>query len=178
MGERGRPKHPDVLTPRQFEVLELVREGLTNPQIAERLGISPDGAKWHVKEILWKLDVPSREEAGRWRSGDWKLETGNWSQDRPRSRGCRFGRRSRNRRPGHIALLTGSDMGRGKILRRLRMTESGSAGFGGDGRRACCGWGRPRSCHRREPSLRSGRCRISTTRTAAESHPGNLGNLW
>lgn len=67
MGERGRPKHPDILTPRQHEVLELVREGLTNPQIAERLGISPDGAKWHVKEILWKLNVPSREEAARWR---------------------------------------------------------------------------------------------------------------
>lgn len=66
MAERGRPKHPDLLTPRQSEVLELVREGLTNPQIAERLGISPDGAKWHVKEILWKLDVPSREEAARW----------------------------------------------------------------------------------------------------------------
>ncbi|MBI5288189.1 MAG: helix-turn-helix transcriptional regulator [Chloroflexi bacterium] len=66
MPERGRPKHPDVLTPRQFEVLELLRQGLTNPQIAERLGISPDGAKWHVKEILWKLDVPSREEAARW----------------------------------------------------------------------------------------------------------------
>jgi DNA-binding CsgD family transcriptional regulator len=65
MGERGRPKYPDVLTPRQFEVLELIREGLTNPQIAERLGISPDGAKWHVKEILWKLDAPSREEAAR-----------------------------------------------------------------------------------------------------------------
>jgi DNA-binding CsgD family transcriptional regulator len=65
MGERGRPKYPDVLTPRQFEVLELIRKGLTNPQIAERLGISPDGAKWHVKEILWKLDAPSREEAAR-----------------------------------------------------------------------------------------------------------------
>ena len=66
MAERGRPRHPDILTPRQSEVLELVREGLTNPQIAERLGISPDGAKWHVKEILWKLEVPSREEAARW----------------------------------------------------------------------------------------------------------------
>ena len=66
MAERGRPRHPDVLTPRQFEVLELLRERLTNPEIAERLGISPDGAKWHVKEILWKLDVPSREEAVRW----------------------------------------------------------------------------------------------------------------
>lgn len=66
MPGRGRPRYPDILTPRQFEVLELVREGLTNPQIAERLGISPDGAKWHVKEIIWKLGVRSREEAARW----------------------------------------------------------------------------------------------------------------
>lgn len=77
MGERGRPRYPDVLTPRQFEVLELIREGLTNPQIAERLGISPDGAKWHVKEILWKLDAPSREEAARREVGSGRREAGS-----------------------------------------------------------------------------------------------------
>ena len=46
--ERGRPPHPDILTPRQWEVLELVREGLSNGEIGERLGISTDGAKFHV----------------------------------------------------------------------------------------------------------------------------------
>jgi DNA-binding CsgD family transcriptional regulator len=66
MGQRGRPRHPDVLTPRQREVLGLVREGLTNPQIASRLGISPDGAKWHVKEIIERLGVTTRQEAARW----------------------------------------------------------------------------------------------------------------
>ena len=66
MGQRGRPRHPDVLTPRQREVLGLVREGLTNPQIATRLGISPDGAKWHVKEIIERLGVSTRREAARW----------------------------------------------------------------------------------------------------------------
>ncbi|MEO8458858.1 MAG: LuxR C-terminal-related transcriptional regulator, partial [Chloroflexota bacterium] len=38
MGQRGRPRHPELLTLREQEVLALVREGLTNEQIAERLG--------------------------------------------------------------------------------------------------------------------------------------------
>ena len=66
MGKRGRPPYPDVLTPREWDVLELVRLGLTNPEIGERLGISRDGAKYHVSEILSKLGLTSREEAARW----------------------------------------------------------------------------------------------------------------
>ena len=64
--KRGRPRHPDVLTPREWEVLTLVREGLTNPQIAERMGITLDAAKYHVSEILSKLHLGSREEAAAW----------------------------------------------------------------------------------------------------------------
>lgn len=67
MGKRGRPPYPDLLTPREQEVLSLLREGLSNPEIAQRLGISRDGAKYHVSEILTKLGVSSREEAARWR---------------------------------------------------------------------------------------------------------------
>ena len=66
MGKGGRPPHPDILTPREREVLELLRERLTNDQIAERLGITLDGAKYHVSEILSKLGVGSREEAAAW----------------------------------------------------------------------------------------------------------------
>lgn len=47
-------------------MLTLVREGLTNPQIAERLGISFDAAKYHVAEILSKLGLETREEAAAW----------------------------------------------------------------------------------------------------------------
>jgi DNA-binding CsgD family transcriptional regulator len=56
-----------VLTPREWEVLALIREGLTNDQIAERLGISGSGARFHVAEILSKLGVESRREAAQWR---------------------------------------------------------------------------------------------------------------
>lgn len=66
MKSRGRPRHPDVLTPREWEALTLVREGLTNPQIAERMGITLDAAKYHVSEILSKLQLGSREEAAAW----------------------------------------------------------------------------------------------------------------
>jgi len=61
-----RPPYPDVLTPREWEVLDLLREGLTNDQIARRLGISRDGAKYHVSEIISKLGVASRREAAAW----------------------------------------------------------------------------------------------------------------
>ncbi len=68
-----RPTHLDTrykhdLSPRQQEVLELIAAGKTNPEIAESLGISLDGAKYHVREILAKLEVDSREEAAQeWR---------------------------------------------------------------------------------------------------------------
>ncbi len=67
MGKRGRPPHDDILTPREWEVLALLRQELSNPEIAERLGISRDGAKYHVSEILGKLGLESREQAARWR---------------------------------------------------------------------------------------------------------------
>lgn len=66
MGRRGRPPHPDILTPREWEVLGLLREGSSNDEIAERLGISLSGAKWRVSEILSKLGAGGREEAPSW----------------------------------------------------------------------------------------------------------------
>lgn len=64
---RSRPR--DLLTPRQREVLDLVVRGYTNSQIADELGVTLDGAKYHVSEILARLDVASREEAvAAWRA--------------------------------------------------------------------------------------------------------------
>jgi DNA-binding CsgD family transcriptional regulator len=66
MGRRGRPPFPDILTPREWEVLALLRENLTNDAIAARLGVTHAAAKYHVSEILSKLGVASREEAAAW----------------------------------------------------------------------------------------------------------------
>lgn len=57
------PSELDELSERQREVLRLIAAGRTNPEIAAAMGISLDGAKWHVREILSKLGVASREEA-------------------------------------------------------------------------------------------------------------------
>src|SRR6266511_3585461 len=54
---------PDELTDRERQVFELLRRDFTNEQIAQRLGITLDGAKYHVSQILSKLGVATREEA-------------------------------------------------------------------------------------------------------------------
>jgi len=51
------------LTPREMEVLMLVADGRTNPQIAEQLYISAKTASVHVSNILRKLEVANRGEA-------------------------------------------------------------------------------------------------------------------
>jgi DNA-binding CsgD family transcriptional regulator len=52
------------LTGRELEVLALLREGLTNAEIADRLVVSPRTAEHHVAAVLRKLAAPSRREAG------------------------------------------------------------------------------------------------------------------
>ena len=54
------------LSRRQREVLGLLTHGMTNAGIANELGVSLDGAKWHVGELLAALDCDSRTEAARW----------------------------------------------------------------------------------------------------------------
>jgi len=51
------------LTEREMEVLSLIVEGLSNPQIAERLFITRATAKAHVHSILQKLYVDDRTKA-------------------------------------------------------------------------------------------------------------------
>ena len=46
-----------VLTPREKEVLELIAEGYTNPQIAEKIFLSPFTVDSHRKNLLAKLAV-------------------------------------------------------------------------------------------------------------------------
>jgi DNA-binding CsgD family transcriptional regulator len=52
-----------MLTPRELEVLALAAEGQTSPQIAERLVISPETVKSHLRNVYAKLDVKDRAEA-------------------------------------------------------------------------------------------------------------------
>lgn len=69
---RSRRRQPDTLTPRQAEVLDLLARRHTNAEIAERLGLSLAGAKWHVSEIISVLGVDTREEAAEW----WRQHNG------------------------------------------------------------------------------------------------------
>ena len=53
----------ETLTAREIEVLQLIAQGLPNKIIATKLGISLHTAKFHVAQILGKLDATSRTEA-------------------------------------------------------------------------------------------------------------------
>jgi DNA-binding NarL/FixJ family response regulator len=53
----------EKLTGREREVLELVSHGFINKEIADRLSVSVEAVRWHLKHIYAKLHVHSRTEA-------------------------------------------------------------------------------------------------------------------
>ena len=57
---------PDGLTAREVEVLQLVAQGLTNEEVAERLVISPRTVDTHLTSIYSKIGVSSRSAATRY----------------------------------------------------------------------------------------------------------------
>ena len=62
-GARQRPASGwDSLTPTELKVVELVAEGLTNPQVGERLFISKRTVGAHLRNVFAKLGVATRAE--------------------------------------------------------------------------------------------------------------------
>ncbi len=63
---RGRPPHDDVLTPTEWRVTHAIQHGLDSSAIARTRGISRNGVKYHVGQILAKLQLPDRKALRHW----------------------------------------------------------------------------------------------------------------
>jgi DNA-binding NarL/FixJ family response regulator len=64
--DRGASEQPDILTPRELEVLKLIAEANTSKQIAEALVISVKTVERHRQNILEKLGLRDRVELTRY----------------------------------------------------------------------------------------------------------------
>ena len=67
MGTAGRPPADDILTPSEWQVVHMVRHGMTNRRIAEMRGTTLDGVKFHLENIRAKLDLPDRRSIRDWK---------------------------------------------------------------------------------------------------------------
>jgi DNA-binding CsgD family transcriptional regulator/predicted enzyme related to lactoylglutathione lyase len=63
---RGRPRHPDVLTPAEWAVLDMYRHGLSRRLIATRRGTSEYAVRYHLRNISGKLGVSGVRELRHW----------------------------------------------------------------------------------------------------------------
>ncbi|MEX0784385.1 MAG: helix-turn-helix transcriptional regulator [Dehalococcoidia bacterium] len=63
---RGRPPYAGVVTPAEERVLELIRTGLTNAEIAIRLGLSINTVRYHVTNLVAKANAETRTELRSW----------------------------------------------------------------------------------------------------------------
>ncbi len=66
MARTGRPPADDVLTPSEWQVVHMVRHGMTNRRIALQRGTTLDAVKFHLENIRAKLDLPSRRSIRTW----------------------------------------------------------------------------------------------------------------
>ena len=53
----------DILTPREREILQLLADGMSNVDVADKLFISQETVKSHVRHILAKLEAETRTQA-------------------------------------------------------------------------------------------------------------------
>jgi len=63
VGSASVQEAPSSLSPRETEILKLIARGLSNPEVAQTLGISRATVRTHVEHIYVKLEVSSRTEA-------------------------------------------------------------------------------------------------------------------
>ncbi len=66
MRSRKEPEPTESLSGRENEVLALVAEGCTNPEIGAKLSVSENTIRFHLKNIFEKLSVTNRTEAAAW----------------------------------------------------------------------------------------------------------------
>ncbi len=59
----GRTADLGLLSPRERDVLGMAAEGLTNGEIARRLGVTVHAVKFHLASVFRKLGVANRTEA-------------------------------------------------------------------------------------------------------------------
>ena len=57
--DHARPGDPSALTPRERQILSLIAEGRTGPEIASALSLSSKTVSWHRTNLMDKLDVHS-----------------------------------------------------------------------------------------------------------------------
>ena len=57
------PELVDELTPLELDILQLLAQKLSGPEIAERLALEVDSVKWHIHQIYAKLAVENRRQA-------------------------------------------------------------------------------------------------------------------
>ena len=65
-GSAAAGRHPAALTPREWEVAQLVGRALSNREVAEELVLSERTVESHVRNILAKADLRSRTDLARW----------------------------------------------------------------------------------------------------------------
>jgi DNA-binding CsgD family transcriptional regulator len=53
-----------TFTAKEAEIARLARDGLTNPEIAARLFLSPHTVEWHLRKVFAKLGISSRKDIG------------------------------------------------------------------------------------------------------------------
>jgi DNA-binding NarL/FixJ family response regulator len=63
VGQPVQPKIDQILSERELEVLKLVSVGKTNREVAREMSISENTVKFHLKNIMLKLNVSNRTEA-------------------------------------------------------------------------------------------------------------------